>query len=205
MNVAITDRAGSLWVAAGRLLERVDPRAVRMRDAAPRGRRLLIGAAAGALALAAGAAALALADSGEPGTAPRKAPAAGPAPATIEKPDRDEVEAKGPIAAEKNPAEPRSAARHPRFHDPFYVFTAGEVSSVSAYPLASPPGLVVNLEGAPEPERPAGEMVGDDGRVRAVRRIVTADGLRYAIRTSTRIRRIEVIHEGDVVIVIPRS
>ncbi|MFO8074303.1 MAG: hypothetical protein R6V85_20770 [Polyangia bacterium] len=203
MNVAITDRAGNWWVAAGRMLERVDPRAVRMRDAAPRGRRLLVGAAAGALALAVGAAALALAVGGEPESAPGKAPAVGPA--AIETADRDDVEAKSPIAAEKNPDGPRSAARHPRFHDPFYVFTAGEVSSVSAYPLASPPGLVVNLEGAPEPERPAVEMVGKDDRVRAVRRIVTGEGLRYAIRTSTRMRRIEVIHEGEVVIVVPRS
>lgn len=85
----------------------------------------------------------------------------------------------------------------------YYVFTELPPARVSAYPLASPPGIVVDLEGLPEPEEPAAALVGDDDRIRSVRRRVTQRGLRYIIGIETPVTRIEVEHEGQVVIITP--
>lgn len=89
------------------------------------------------------------------------------------------------------------------FHDPLYVFCDETAHKVSAYPLADPPGVVVNLDGVPEPEADAKSMVGKDSRIRAVRRRVTSTGIRYILRLDTPIKRIRVIHEGAVIIILP--
>jgi hypothetical protein len=89
------------------------------------------------------------------------------------------------------------------FHDPLYVFCDETSHKVSAYPLADPPGVVVNLDGVPEPEADARNMVGKDSRIRAVRRRVTSTGIRYVIRLDTPIKRIRIIHEGAVIIILP--
>ncbi len=91
------------------------------------------------------------------------------------------------------------------FHDPLYVFCDETAQKVSAYPLADPPGVVVNLDGVPEPEVDAKGMVGKDSRIRAVRRRVTSTGIRYILRIDTPIRRIRIIHEGAVIIILPVS
>ncbi len=89
------------------------------------------------------------------------------------------------------------------FHDPLYVFCDETAHKVSAYPMADPPGVVVNLDGVPEPEADAKNMVGKDSRIRAVRRRVTSTGIRYVLALDIPIRRIRVIHEGAVVIILP--
>ena len=91
------------------------------------------------------------------------------------------------------------------FHDPLYVFSDETAHKVSAYPLADPPGVVVNLDGVPEPEADAKGMVGKDSRIRAVRRRVTSTGIRYILRLDTPIKRIRIIHEGAVIIILPVS
>ena len=93
--------------------------------------------------------------------------------------------------------------RPANFHDPLYVFSDETAYKVSAYPLADPPGMVVNLDGVPEPEADAKGMVGKDSRIRAVRRRVTSTGIRYILRLDTPIKRIQVIHEGAVIIILP--
>ncbi len=89
------------------------------------------------------------------------------------------------------------------FHDPLYVFCDETAHKVSAYPMADPPGVVVNLDGVPEPEDDAKNMVGKDSRIRAVRRRVTSTGIRYVLRLDIPVKRIRVIHEGAVVIILP--
>lgn len=97
-----------------------------------------------------------------------------------------------------------SIAKRPKnFYDPIYVFTDAPALVATAYPLADPPGLVVNIEGIPEPEAAAQAMVGQDDRIKAVRRRVTANGVRYIIKLSTPVRRIETVHEGNVVMIAP--
>jgi hypothetical protein len=85
----------------------------------------------------------------------------------------------------------------------YYVFTGTAPTRVAAYPLASPPGIVIDLEGVPEPEEPASTLVGEDDRIRSVRRRSTERGLRYIIAIETPVTRLEVEHEGEVVIVTP--
>jgi hypothetical protein len=154
-----------------------------------------IGIAVLAGALAAGAAAFAASRSGGPEeTAPGRVAAApvlsvAPAPIPIRAP-----------AAEPAPVAP---ARHPRFHDMYYVFTWVPPSRVTAYPLANPPGIVIDLEGVPEPEEPPVALVGEDDRIRSIRRRTTSQGLRYVIGIETPVSRVEVEHEGGVVIVTP--
>lgn len=89
------------------------------------------------------------------------------------------------------------------FYDPLYVFSDETAHKVSAYPLADPPGVVINLDGVPEPEADAKSMVGKDSRIRTVRRRVTSTGIRYILRLDTPIRRIRIIHEGAVIIILP--
>ncbi len=96
-----------------------------------------------------------------------------------------------------------SEKRPMNFHDPLYVFCDETAHKVSVYPLADPPGVVVNLDGVPEPEADAKSMVGKDSRIRAVRRRVTSTGIRYILRLDTPIKRIRVIHEGAVIIILP--
>ncbi len=104
------------------------------------------------------------------------------------------------------PTIPDTTAKRPmNFHDPLYVFCDETAYKVSAYPLADPPGVVVNLDGVPEPEADAKGMVGKDSRIRAVRRRVTSTGIRYILRLDTPIRRIRIIHEGAVIIILPVS
>lgn len=93
--------------------------------------------------------------------------------------------------------------RHPRFYDPIYVFTEEPARAATAYPLADPPGVVVNLEGTSAPQADPLEMVGKDDRILAVKRRQTAEGIRYIIRISTPVKRIETEHEGNVVIILP--
>lgn len=181
---------------AARAARNLDPRTVRLRDPRPRVRFWTAIAVVGA-ALVAGAAAMAATGRGSP----EGASATGDAdrPASSPEPER------APSARAARPAAdtPPPAAAHPNFHDPIYIFTEGAVADVSAYPMADPPGVVVNLEGAPEPDAPAESMVGEDPRIRAIRRRVTANGLRYVVGLTIPVRRIEVLHEGNVVIVTP--
>ena len=105
-----------------------------------------------------------------------------------------------------DPTIPYTSKKQPmNFHDPLYVFCDETAQKVSAYPLADPPGVVVNLDGVPEPEVDAKDMVGKDSRIRAVRRRVTSTGIRYILRLDTSIRRIRIIHEGAVIIILPVS
>jgi hypothetical protein len=98
-----------------------------------------------------------------------------------------------------------SPASSAAFYNPFYVFTGTEAKGVSAYPLADPPGLVVDVHGVSESDRSPEQMVGDDDRVLGVRRIRTSKGLRYIIRLSQSIRRIKSHTEGNVITVSPIS
>lgn len=98
-----------------------------------------------------------------------------------------------------------SPAASAAFYNPFYVFTGTEAKGVSAYPLADPPGLVVDVHGVIESDRSPEQMVGDDDRVLGVRRIRTSKGLRYIIRLSQSIRRIRSHTEGNVITVSPVS
>jgi len=187
---------------ASRALHRVDPRTVRVRDYKRRSRLWLAIPLLGAV-LVAGAAALAATGGEEPiegeAVAPAEPPpAAGPYSSAA---TREPAEPKEPVPSADERPEPRPV--HPNFHDPFYVFTEGEVAEVSAYPLADPPGLVVNLDGAPEPTATPESMVGKDSRVRAIRRRVSDRGVRYVLGVTIPIKRIEVLHEGSVVIITP--
>jgi hypothetical protein len=95
--------------------------------------------------------------------------------------------------------------RHPRFFDPIHIFTGTVAPEVAAYPLADPPGLVVDVIGVPEPEEPVERCVAEDERIRTLRRRVTERGLRYVIGLEMPVQRIELIHEGGVVMVFPTS
>jgi hypothetical protein len=97
------------------------------------------------------------------------------------------------------------AKRHPRFYDPLYVFADEPVEGVSVYPLLNPPGIVVDLKGIAEPEGKASEFVGEDDRIRAVKRRATKQGLRYVIGIITPVKRVEIVHEGNVVMIFPVS
>ncbi len=108
-----------------------------------------------------------------------------------------------PDAQEAEIETEKEIARHPRFFDPVYIFTENPVEQVAAYPLASPPGVVVDLMETPEPEGVPSQFVGEDDRVRAVRRRTTARGLRYIVGLTTPVRRIEVVHDGNVVMIFP--
>jgi hypothetical protein len=187
---------------ASRALHRIDPRTVRIREYRRRSRLWIAIPLLGAV-LVAGAATLA-ATGGEEETT-------GQAVVSTEPPSAPGTYAS---AATREPAAPERAASsnderrepppgHANFNDPFYVFTEGEVAAVSAYPLADPPGLVVNLDGAPEPTSDPESMVGDDPRVRAVRRRITDKGVRYVLGITIPIKRIDVLHEGSVVIITP--
>jgi hypothetical protein len=181
---------------ATRAARALDPRTVRLRDPGPRV-GVWIGVAAVGVALVAGAAALAASSNdapaeSEPGAIPQTAASKSVEVSVSSHSTRDEPSL---------PTEP--VGPHPRFHDPIYVFTEGQVAGVSAYPLADPPGLVVNLDGAPEPESAPESMVGEDRRIRAIRRRVTDKGLRYVIGLEIPVRRIDVLHEGNVVIITP--
>jgi hypothetical protein len=182
---------------AARVLDRIDPRTVRVRDPRPRV-GIWIGAATIGAALVMGAAALAASEQDDPDAAPEvrqandEADERPPGEATTK-----ETETAAPIAR------PEPAPKHARFHDPLYVFTDDPVARATAYPLADPPGLVVNLDGVPEPDRPPSELVGEDPRIRAVRRRVTNKGLRYIIGLEISIKRLQVVHEGNVVIITP--
>ena len=186
---------------ASRALRRIDPRTVRVRDTRRRSRLWIAVPLLGAV-LVAGAAALATTGSDEETGVDAAAP-------TEPRPDKSSYAA----VANREPAEdgvapsaddpPEPPSRHPKFHDPFYVFTEGEVAGVTAYPLADPPGIVVNLNGAPEPTSAPESMVGEDSRVRAIRRRVTNKGVRYVLGITIPVKRIDVLHEGSVVIVTP--
>jgi hypothetical protein len=103
------------------------------------------------------------------------------------------------------PTEETDLPRHPRFFDPILVFTEAVPERASAYPLADPTGVVVDLKGVPEPLEPVTSAVGEDDRIRAVKRRVTGQGLRYVIRLSTPVKRVEIESEGRVVMVYPVS
>ncbi len=104
----------------------------------------------------------------------------------------------GPIEAPAPEPENKPSA----FYDPLYVFFA-TAEEVTAYPLASPPGVVVDLKGTAEPLEEALDMIGEDPRVRVVNRRATAAGVRYIIGLTTPIKRVEVFTEGGVAMVYP--
>jgi len=196
-----SDRTGirktiTLRELAGVFLRAADPRTVRLRDPPrrPRG-SIAIAVAAGALAAGAAAIAAARAPAGPDETPPISFQATE---------DRSAEESMPDPPAPRDPAAPLAiSARHPRFHHMFYVFTDLPPTRVTAYPLADPPGIVVDIEGVPEPEESPETLVGEDERIRSVRRRITPRGLRYVIGIRTPVTRLEVEHEGGVVIVTP--
>ncbi|MBW2276769.1 MAG: hypothetical protein JRF63_04710 [Deltaproteobacteria bacterium] len=185
---------------ASRIAREIDPRTVRFRDR-PRRSRLWIAVPLLGATLVAGAAALAASGGDEPANEEVAAPSMNPPAKYTSPPALDPAER---AAAAKPSTEAREqSSRHPNFHDPFYVFIEGEVTDISAYPLAEPPGMVVNLDGAPEPTSTPESMVGKDPRVRAIRRRITNKGVRYVLGLTIPIKRIDVLHEGSVVIITP--
>lgn len=204
MPIELPARLTTISKRARERLAAIDPRRVRMREPRDHPRRTIALAAIAAVVLA-GAVALATTGSRP---SPDHVPAAGatapsatdPPAATIPAP----ITGKGSRTSDEAASAPTSAPeRDPRFFDPYYVFTEVPVEQVDAYPLADPPGIVINLLGAPEPTRPAAELVGDDPRIRAIRRRSTPQGQRYILRVTSPIRRIDVTHEGNVVIIAP--
>jgi len=194
-----------------------DPRIVRLRelpstDASPMPRRVVIGLLIGGL-LAIGAVAVGATrdrvggetvpiQTAQPGPV-RRDPTAGSAAPLRQKTVKGPV-AK-PISHKKEVAEPLPPKPlHPRFFDPVYVFSPEPISHASAYPLANPPGLVVDLSGVGEPAGTPGQFVGADDRIQSVRRRVTPRGVRYIIILSTPLSRIETFQDGDVVMIFPR-
>jgi hypothetical protein len=187
-----------------RMLRRLDPRLVRLTN--PRrhpDRRLLAVLLIGGLSIG-GAAAIAATREGDVQDGNYAEYEVQTAPDKKEEPE--------PSPLRRGPRKPFGDAevslfpleeRHPRFHDPIYVFTDEPARAASAYPLADPPGVVVDIEGSPEPDSEAMAMVGKDDRIKLVRRRMTATGIRYIIRLSTPVTKIETEHEGNVVIVSP--
>ncbi len=186
-----------LWSVVGRL----DPRVVRLRDPRRYPRRLSAAILLG-IVLVLGAVSVA---------ATRKGSKKQILPEPLEPPPerpKKQIITKTTLVPPEDPdtaIEENDEKRHPRFFDPVYVFTDDPVQRVSAYPLASPPGIVVDLIGATEPTGDATDFVGKDDRVRAVRRRNTAQGLRYIIGLTTPIRHIDVVYEGQVAMIFPRS
>jgi hypothetical protein len=176
---------------AARLGKFVDPRTVRLRDPRPKA-RMWIGLAAAGVVLVGGAAALAANG--------RSTPESPPLDVLSSTPTSDALVRS--VETARLPA-PEPGARHPYFFDPIYVFTETPATAATAYPMADPPGVVVNLVGTLEPAGSPASMVGQDSRIRAVRRRATADGLRYVIGMTTPIERIEIEHEGNVVLIFP--
>jgi len=183
-----------------RMLGRLDPRVVRLRDPSEHlRRRMVIVAAAVGLVLAATATfAATRGDGGNTATIPE--PTAKPVDISSDDPDLQSPSEPPPASIEPVEAKARRPAN---FYDPIYVFTDEPASRVGAYPMADPPGLVVNVEGIPEPVGDAPSMVGEDDRVRSVRRRSTPSGVRYVIGLTFAVRRIEIIHDGNVVIIAP--
>ena len=101
--------------------------------------------------------------------------------------------------------ESETTAAQADFYNPFYVFTHNGAKAVSAYPLADPPGIVVDVHGVRKADASPEEMVGKDDRVVGVRRLVTSKGLRYIIRTSQSIKRIKSQMDGNIITVSPLS
>ncbi|MBN2340973.1 MAG: hypothetical protein JXX29_07070 [Deltaproteobacteria bacterium] len=101
------------------------------------------------------------------------------------------------------PSEKKPTALPSDFYNPIYVFTQAQPKQVRVYPLATPPGIVVNIQGIEEPEESAEQMVGEDERIQKVKRVVTSTGVRYIIRLTYPIQRIEGHVEGNVITVSP--
>jgi len=172
------------------ILRQLDPGRVRFKPLRSRRRRIIVST------LVSAAAAIALSATTAASSLKREEP-----------PPRDSK----PRAQIPSPADPscklheetETTERPTRFFDPYYVFTEIRAEQAAAYPLASPPGIVVDLDGVPEPTAPTLEQIGDDKRVLSARRLTTATGLRYIIRVSHPIARIELIHEGQVAMLFP--
>jgi len=178
-----------------KFLRQLDPRIVRMRDSRQNFRRtfivifVFISLAIGAVALAA--------TGGE-----EKIKSIDPAPPEIQ-PNYSNLLPDINKKISLPQADQITKNRTKNFHDPLYIFTNSPVKKVTAYPMADPPGIVVNLTGVLEPEESPDKMVGNDPRIRAVRRRVTDTGIRYILNLTSPIKRINLEHEGNVVIVAP--
>lgn len=180
---------------------RLDPRVVRLRDPRRYSPRILAVFFLGA-ALVAGAVSLAATR----GEAPPESPGKPSSTYELEKPRFETGTAPAPPPAARSIRRaPGAAKKHPRFFDPFYVFSDEAIEGASAYPLLNPPGIVIDLKGLAEPEAGAEKLVGQDDRIRVVRRRATSQGLRYIIGIAQPVRRVEVICEGGVVMVFPIS
>ncbi|MCP4599747.1 MAG: hypothetical protein GY847_04275 [Proteobacteria bacterium] len=181
-------------------VRRLDPRVVHLRDPRRFPSQLTSAMLLGG-ALAIGAVSFAATNRGS-----KEAVIPGPPDPPQERPKRQIITKTDlvlPEIKQKKENKKLSTQKHPRFYEPIYVFTDEPVERVSAYPLANPPGVVVDLVGVPEPDGKATQFVGEDDRIRAVRRRTTTHGLRYVIGLTTSVRRINVIHEGQVVMVFP--
>lgn len=95
--------------------------------------------------------------------------------------------------------------RHPKFFDPIYVFSNETISEVRAYPLADPPGVVVDLMNVALPSEKPENFVARDERVQSIRRRVMPFGLRYIVILTIPLNRIELFHEGNVAMIFPQS
>lgn len=198
----------------GRLLRRMDPRVVRLRDPVPLIRRVLSwGVAASGLVIT-----VALLTAGE-GSASAKAGTASLARSEGRSNTHWDPIAEKPVEAGSVPEgaagkplarsesrlgmEGKHASRSPRFFDPLLVFTEQPLSSVRAYPLRDPVGIVVDIHGIPEPLLAWEKLVGPDERILGVKRRSTSGGVRYIIYLSTPVQKIETEYEGNVVMVYP--
>jgi hypothetical protein len=194
-----------------RLIELLDPRVVRLRE--PGGhasRNAALIAVAVALTIAGAAAVAATGDGGEDraasglgGDFPSRIPNASVRP--VAEPERWSAKESSRATRDAGDGPSGFLKRPGNFYDPLYVFTDEPALGVVAYPMADPPGLVVNLDGLLEPLSDARDMVGADPRVRAVTRRTSPSGVRYVIGLSVPIKRIEILHEGNVVIISPVS
>jgi hypothetical protein len=99
--------------------------------------------------------------------------------------------------------EPKKKPKSVNFYNPYYIFIDSDSQDIKAYPLADPPGIIVNINGADEPVKSAAEMVGRDKRIKEVKRRVTKKGIRYILKISSPLKRIKTTRDGGVIIITP--
>jgi hypothetical protein len=211
----LLSRFSPFWPAflrgARRGLSLVDPRVVRLRDPVPLPRRLLTWAVAGSGLLV--TIAVLTAGEGSASAGPGETSASSvSAPSTVEgealpasvDPVTGAASSTSMQSSEENAAlSAKAEARHLRFYDPLLIFTEHPPSSVCAYPLLAPAGIVVDIYGIPDPLLSSEQLVSRDERILAVKRRSTTSGVRYIISLSTPVRKINTEHEGNVVMVYP--
>ncbi len=205
-----------LWVSV-RAIRRVDPRVVRLRDPVPLARRLLSwGVVASGIAVTI---AVLTAGEGKASAKPGTQSSTPGADRSLMDGERNtgkagipsvvsvipfEMPSSSPAGGERRPLEAgQTPPRHSRFFDPLLIFTEQPLSSVYAYPLREPSGVVIEIKGIPEPLLSSERLVGRDERVLGVKRRSTGSVVRYIVYLSTPVQKIVTEHEGNVVMVYP--